>query len=57
MRFILDGISLSVESNEADAISRGLKKLRASGIRARVIETNICKKSVDARKKDEIKLV
>ncbi len=56
-RFILDGISLPLESCDTDAIERAAKKLRASGIRLKVSGIDICKKSVDARKKEDIRLV
>jgi uncharacterized FAD-dependent dehydrogenase len=55
-RFIIDGISLPVDSADSDAVSRALKKVRAAGVFAKA-DADICKKSVDARKKEDIRLV
>ncbi len=55
-RFIIDGISLPVDSADSDAVSRALKKVRAAGVSAKA-DADICKKSVDARKKEDIRLV
>ena len=55
--YVLDGISVSPYSDEKQAIELAQKKLRASGVDTSRFELNLVKKSVDARKKDDIKLV
>ena len=56
-RYILDGISLPVEAADGDAVARADKKLRAFGIRTAGAKLDVLKKSVDARKKEDIRLV
>ena len=55
--YVIDGISISPYDDESKAIELAEKKLRSVGIGRAGCELNIIKKSVDARKKDEIKLV
>ncbi len=55
--YILDGITISPLDREEKAIECAERKLRAVGVSTGDYELNIYKKSVDARKKDDIKLV
>ena len=55
--YVLDGISISPYDDESKVIELAGKKLRSVGIDSGKGEINIIKKSVDARKKDDIKLV
>ncbi len=55
--FILDGLSVSPFEEENKAIELAASKLRSCGIDTDRIELDIFKKSVDARKKDDIRLV
>ena len=56
-RYVFDGISLPVDSTESDAVARVESKLRRAGVPLRGAGFDICKKSVDARQKDDIKIV
>ena len=55
--FIIDGISVSPSVNESDMLAMVCSKLKRAGIDAASCELNIYKKSVDARRRDDIKLV
>lgn len=55
--YILDGLSLSPFDDESRAFELAQKKLKSAGIAISGIEMNIFKKSVDARKREDIKLV
>ena len=55
--YVIDGISISPFDSEDKVRSIAKKKLRAVGISPEQYSLNIFKKSVDARKKDDIKLV
>ncbi len=55
--FILDGISVSPYDSEGKALELAEKKLRRVGISAEECELSIFKKSIDARRRDDIKLV
>lgn len=55
--YVIDGISVSPYSDETRAIELAEKKLRAAGINTSSFELSVVKKSVDARKKEDIKLV
>lgn len=55
--YVLDGISISPYDGEIRAIELAEKKLRSAGINTADFKLSIVKKSVDARKKDDIKLV
>ncbi len=55
--FVLDGLPLSPTENETEIFGIAGKRLRSVGIDTSDLELSIYKKSVDARNKDEIKLV
>lgn len=55
--YVLDGLALSPFDSESRAIELAHKRMRTVGITASDYELNIFKKSVDARHKDDIKLV
>lgn len=54
---LIEGVSVPVGASEADVISRALQKLKRSGLSQRGVTLRLYKKSVDARKRDEIRLV
>ena len=56
-KYIFDGISLPFSSDPSDALRVVEKKLRGIGIACNECRLAICKKSVDARHKDDIKLI
>ena len=53
--FVFDGIALSPNSADDDAIATLKKKLNSIGISLGGRKLDVCKKSVDARKKEDIK--
>lgn len=55
--FIFDSIALIPDAPESDALGIAEKKVRSLGVLLKGRELQICKKSVDARKKDDIKLI
>ncbi len=55
--YILDGLSLSPYDREEKVIELASSRLRSCGIASSEYELNIYKKSIDARKKDDIRLV
>ncbi len=55
--YILDGIALSPFDDESKAIELAKKKLRSVGAFSPDHELKIFKKSIDARKKDDIKII
>ncbi len=55
--FIFDSIALSPYAQESDAVGVAEKKIKSLGVSLKGRELQICKKSVDARKKDDIKLI
>lgn len=55
--FILDGIALSPDDDPSKALDSARKKFRSVGVSDKDFELSIYKKSVDARKKSDIKLV
>lgn len=55
--YILGGISVSPYSTEEDALSIAVKKLTAAGVRRDAYGIAIFKKSVDARRKSDVKLI
>lgn len=55
--YVLDGISVSPYSDESRAIELAIKKLRSVGVNTADCELNVVKKSVDARKKEDVRLV
>ena len=54
---LIEGVSVPVGASEADVISRALQKLKRSGLSQKGVTLRLYKKSVDARKRDEIRLV
>ncbi len=56
-RFVFDGIALSPDTPEREAVSIVEKRLKRAGIDLSQISLDIFKKSVDARKREDIKLV
>ena len=54
---LIEGVSVPVGTSEADVISRALQKLKRSGLSQKGVTLRLYKKSVDARKRDEIRLV
>lgn len=55
--YVLDGLSISPFDSEEKVLKLAKNKLRSAGISPSDYELNIFKKSVDARKKDDIRLV
>lgn len=55
--YVLDGLSISPFDSEDKVLKLAKAKLRSAGISPSDCELNIYKKSVDARKKDDIRLV
>ena len=55
--FIFDSIALIPDAPESDALGIAARKVRSLGVSLKGRELQICKKSVDARKKDDIKLI
>ena len=55
--YIFDGVALSPDEPQDKAIDTVVRKIRAAGLSAKDFELSIYKKSVDARKKSDIKLV
>lgn len=55
--FILDGISLTPDQPLSEAVRVAEKRLKNAGIPTDACELNLYKKSVDARHKDDIRLV
>ena len=55
--FILDGIALSPDDDQSKALDTARRKFRSVGVSDKDIELSIYKKSVDARKKSDIKLI
>lgn len=55
--YIIDGIPVSPDKDERDVIGIAASKLRSYGIDAGACNLNVYKKSVDARRRDDIKLV
>ena len=54
---LIEGVSVSVGTSEADVLSRALQKLKKSGLPHKGVTLRLYKKSVDARKREEIRLV
>lgn len=55
--YVLDGLSISPFDSEEKVLKLATNKLRSAGISPSDYELNIFKKSVDARKKDDVRLV
>ncbi len=56
-RFLVSGISLPLDADESDALRIACSEMKRAGINPARLRFNIHRKSVDARKKDAIKLV
>ena len=54
---LIEGVSVPVGATEADVLSRALQKLKKSGLPHKGATLRLYKKSVDARKREEIRLV
>ena len=54
---LIEGVSVPVGATEADVLSRALQKLKKSGLPYKGATLRLYKKSVDARKREEIRLV
>ncbi len=54
---IIEGISVPVGTPEADVLRKAVGKLKKSGLPARGVVCRLYKKSVDARKREDIRLV
>lgn len=54
---VIEGVSVPVGASEADVLQKASQKLKKSGLYRRGITLRLYKKSVDARKRDEIRLV
>ena len=55
--FVISGISLSLDTDESEACVIASKELKRAGISPARIRFNIYKKAVDARRKNDIRLV
>jgi hypothetical protein len=54
---IIEGISVPVGTSEEDVLRKAAQKLKKCGLPDKGVRFRICKKSVDARKREEIRLV
>ena len=54
---LIEGVSVPVGATESDVLSRALQKLKKSGLPHKGATLRLYKKSVDARKREEIRLV
>jgi uncharacterized protein len=54
---VLEGISVPVGTSEQDILARAAEKMKRNGIDARSLHFRLYKKSVDARHRDDIRLV
>ena len=54
---IIEGVSVPVGASEADVLQKASQKLKKSGIPHKGVTLRLYKKSVDARKREEIRLV
>lgn len=57
IRYILDGISVSPDSGEQDILAKAEARLRRVGIPSQSCKLNVYRKSVDARHKNDIRIV
>lgn len=57
VRYIIDAISVSPDGGETEALNVAARRLEKLGIKTRDIELSIFKRSVDARKRDDVRLV
>ena len=56
-KYILDGVKADIELSDGEIIDLAKKKLRLAGIDGGSYDISLYKKSIDARKRDEIKFV
>ena len=54
---VIEGISVPVGASEADVLQKASQKLKKSGLPSKGVTLRLYKKSVDARKREEIRLV
>ena len=54
---IIEGVSVPVGASEADVLQKASQKLKRSGLPHKGVTLRLYKKSVDARKREEIRLV
>ena len=54
---VIEGVSVPVGTSEADVLSRASLKLKKNGLPYKGVTLRLYKKSVDARKREEIRLV
>ena len=54
---IIEGVSVPVGASEADVLQKASQKLKKSGLPHKGVTLRLYKKSVDARKREEIRLV
>lgn len=54
---VLEGISVPVGTSEADILARAAEKMKRSGADARSLHFRLYKRSVDARHRDDIRIV
>ena len=57
MKILLQNISAPFYAEDGELIDKAIKKLKGIGVKARRAEARIYKKSIDARKKQDIKVV
>ena len=55
--YIFDGVSISPSSSDADALRSVERKLSNAGVPKSAYELNVYKKSVDARRKSDVKII
>ena len=53
--FFIGGISISVTADESEAIKKAKEKMKRAGILSSTLHFRLYKKSIDARKKDDIR--
>ena len=56
-RFLVSGISLSIDADEADAFKIAGSEMKRAGINPARLRFDIYKRSVDARKKSDVRLI
>lgn len=55
--FLMSGISLSLEADEREACALAASELKRAGINPARLHFEVCKRSVDARRRDRVRLV
>ena len=56
-RYLLGGIRLSPDADDGEVLECAAKKMKRLGVSARSLHFRLYKRSIDARKRDDIKLV